>query len=443
MSQPPPEQTVRLDRSDAKVTKLELDGVSVAIRAGPRKVFTLPRVRIGSAEDNDLVLSSPGVSRYHAELVFESPSVRVVDLDSTNGTWFQGARVGEVELPDGAVLTLGEAELVIRRAVQTKLSPSGEGMAKHGLVGGGAAMQQVFDLVRAAAPTSISVLLRGESGTGKEIVARALHEISGRPGELVVFDAAATSPELIQSQLFGHRKGAFTGADQARDGAFRRAHGGTLFVDELGELPLDLQPRLLRALERREVTPLGSDSPVKVDVRLVAATHRDLEAMVEEGTFREDLYHRLAVFPVDLPPLRDRLEDLPVLCRHLLAGIGAGATITEEALARLGESTWPGNVRALRNALERATVLARGGAIQPGHLLLPGERTTGLVVSAAPASSGGKPETLAEAERRMILEALERTGQQKLAAQELGISESTLRRRLREYEEPGAGDPST
>jgi DNA-binding NtrC family response regulator len=364
--------------------------------------------------------------------------VRVVDLESTNGTWYQGAKVGDVELPDGAVLTLGEAEIEVQRATQTKLSPAGEGLGDHGLVGGGEAMAQVFDLVRAAAPTSISVLLRGESGTGKEVVARAVHALSGRRGEFVVFDAAATSPEMIQSQLFGHRKGAFTGADTAREGAFRKAHGGTLFLDELGELPLDLQPRLLRALERREVTPLGSDTPVKVDVRLVAATHRDLEAMVAEGSFREDLYHRLAVFPVDLPPLRDRLEDLPELCRHLLGDIGASATISDEALARLRQSPWPGNVRALRNALERATVLARGGPIQPTHLLLPGEKTT---TTPAPTPTG-KPETLAEAERRMILEALERTGQQKLAAQELGISESTLRRRLAEYREPVEDDPS-
>jgi two-component system NtrC family response regulator len=238
------------------------------------------------------------------------------------------------------------------------------------LVGISDEMQQVFDMVRRVAATEATVLITGESGTGKELIARAIHNGSERRGgEFVAVNCAAIPAELLESELFGHVKGAFTGAIKDRKGKFELADGGTLFLDEVGELPVELQPKLLRALQEREIEPVGG-TPRRIDVRVVAATNRDLEAAMGEGTFREDLYYRLAVIPVHLPALRQRRSDIPLLVRHFLQKHGGGAAVSVDAaaLAALTDYDWPGNVRELENAVERMLILRRGEVIGAGDL---------------------------------------------------------------------------
>lgn len=428
MKDAPIHETVRVERGARGVVRLEVDALVVEVISGPdrglRRTLPFSRLKIGKSPACGLVLSDPAVSSEHAEVVFSEAGVHLADLGSTNGTWLGGTKLAEATLAPGAEVRLGETVLRFGRDRCEFTAEAGEGESFQGLVGGSPAMREVYGLLQAVGPTGASVLLTGESGTGKEVAARALHEASGRPGPFVVFDAAATDAEMVRSQLFGHGKGAFTGAASARAGAFREADGGTLFLDELGELPLDLQPRLLRALERREVTPVGADRPVPVDVRVVAATHRDLPAMVASGAFRGDLYHRLAVFPIELPPLRARPEDLPALVRKLASVGGWALDLSPGAEAALRAHAWPGNVRELRNVLERAAILARGRPVTPDDLrLTPAARP-------AMAPPPGGIETLEAAERRLIEAALERHGGDRAkAAAELGVSERTLRRR--------------
>jgi DNA-binding NtrC family response regulator len=332
--------------------------------------------------------------------------------------------VREVYLTPGQTFRVGDTEVSVesRRSARTSLAREENRLGP--LVGASRPMRRLYSILRAVAETHATVLVQGESGTGKELIAQALHELSGRAGELVAFDAATTDPEMVRSDLFGHEKGAFTGAETAREGAFRRAHRGTLFLDEIGELAPQLQARLLRVLETRRVSPLGSDDPVAVDVRIVAATHRDLAAMARDGEFRHDLYHRLAVVPITVPPLRERLEDLPLLIEHLTETLGLELRLGKAAREALENYTWPGNVRELRNVLERASALASGREVEPEDLLLP-------VVSLDP---GAEAPTAEELERERIMRTLDRHGGNKTAAaRALGISLSTLHRRLRSY----------
>jgi len=279
------------------------------------------------------------------------------------------------------------------------------------LVGISDEMQQVFDVVRRVAATEATVLISGESGTGKELIARAIHNGSERREEaFVAVNCAAIPSELLESELFGHFKGAFTGAIKDRKGKFELADGGTLFLDEVGELPVELQPKLLRALQEREIEPVGG-TPRKIDVRVLAATNRDLESAMEEGSFREDLFYRLAVIPVQLPALRQRRTDIPLLVRHFLGkhGAAAGVTIDSAALALLTAYDWPGNVRELENAVERMLILRRGEVIVeddlPPKVRGEGKRSPGGVLN-LPAD--GYP--LEELEKEAVMEALQRTG---------------------------------
>jgi DNA-binding NtrC family response regulator len=292
------------------------------------------------------------------------------------------------------------------------------------------------------AGTDATVLLEGESGTGKELATRTLHCYSQRAGKrLVVVNCGALPETLLESELFGHVKGAFTGASMSRPGLFREADGGTLFLDEIGDLSLHLQTRLLRALQEKEVVPVGSETPIKVDVRVVAATHRDLAAMVKDGDFREDLYYRLNVVRVTLPPLRERRQDIPLLIDYLLRTLGrryrrGPVALDPDAQARLLAYDWPGNVRQLQNVLERALVLAEQDVIGPEHL--PDDiRPAGSFPRApgqATRSETGEPLSLAEVERQHVLRVLDSTnGNRQAAAHLLGISRRTLLRMLHRW----------
>jgi Nif-specific regulatory protein len=332
------------------------------------------------------------------------------------------------------------------------------------IIGESAALREVLAKVEQVAPTSSTVLLRGETGTGKELVAHAIHINSSREDKpFVRVNCAALAPGVLESELFGHEKGSFTGAMQRRPGRFELADGGTLFLDEVGDLPMDVQIKLLRTIQEREFERVGGSETIKVDVRLVSATNRNLEKMIEDNEFREDLYYRLNVFPINLPPLRDRLEDLPVLATHFTTKFARQmgtppAGVSAEALQRLREYQWPGNVRELENIIERAMILARGAELAAAHLDF-GRRAQSApsasgAVAAVPAAvaanpgSGATPaasaaavedgkslaERLLESERKEIMAAVERSkGNIASASRILGINRSTLYYRLRKH----------
>ncbi len=305
------------------------------------------------------------------------------------------------------------------------------------IVGESARMLDAFKTIARVAKSNASVLVRGESGTGKELVARTLHERSARArGPFVAVNCAAIPENLLESELFGHEKGAFTGAIGRRIGRFERASGGTLFLDEIGDMSMALQAKILRVLQEREVERVGGSAPVPVDVRLIAATHRDLEKDVRSGRFREDLYYRLAVVTVHLPPLRERGDDLRVLAEHYLTQYAAEydrpvRAISRDALAILRGHAWPGNVRQLRNVMESAVLLADGPSLLPCHL--PPEVSAPETVT-VPSDTAVSLVTLTELERRHIQKVLAISGgQMNVAADILGIHRNTLRRKLAEY----------
>jgi Nif-specific regulatory protein len=344
------------------------------------------------------------------------------------------------------------------------------------IIGDSAPLRDVLDKVEQVAPTNSTVLLRGETGTGKELVAHAIHINSPREQKpFVRVNCAALAPGVLESELFGHEKGSFTGALARRPGRFELADGGTLFLDEVGDLPMEVQIKLLRTLQEREFERVGGAETIKVDVRLISATNRNLETMIEEGEFREDLYYRLNVFPINLPPLRDRPDDLAPLVGHFIAkfsrqmGVTA-APASAEALAKLREYNWPGNVRELENIIERAMILARGAPVSTSHLDF-GRRATSHAATpvpiAVPAAVAPGPalaedgkslaERLLDSERKEIVAAVEKSrGNIASAARTLGINRSTLYYRLRKHglehllptkvavggDDPVGGDPA-
>lgn len=340
-------------------------------RAGMDRVFDKRLCYIGSAPDNDLILDDTSVSRTHVKLEGERGGYRLRDLGSKNGTWLAGTRVIEVLLTAGTQLRLGQTEVAFQLLDEVHEVALSREPKFGSMLGQSSQMREIFALLARIAATSVTVLVQGESGTGKELVAEAIHQHSPRAGgPFVVFDCSAVQANLMESELFGHLRGAFTGAVSTRQGAMTDADGGTLFLDEIGELALELQPKLLRALEKREVRPVGSNDRRRVDVRIVAATNRDLKEMVREGTFREDLYYRLNVVPVRLPPLRQRPEDIPLLVHHFLGDSQQNSaqrrsfTVSFETMKQLTEHTWKGNVRELRNYIERASVLSAGEELE-------------------------------------------------------------------------------
>ncbi|MBP6841301.1 MAG: sigma 54-dependent Fis family transcriptional regulator [Kofleriaceae bacterium] len=323
---------------------------------------------VGTAPGNDLVLTDDTVSRYHLELAATATGVRVLDCGSTNGTSVGGVTLGTGRVQPGAVLQLGRTRIRVDDGAPAEVALyPGEALA--GLRGRSPVMRRLMATMQRAAASEVSVLVVGESGTGKEVVARGLHDLGPRArGPFVAVDCAALSPALVASELFGHERGAFTGADRQHVGAFERAHGGTLFLDELGELPPALQANLLGALERRRFRRLGGRDEISIDVRVVSATNRDLRAEVNAGTFRLDLYYRLAVVTLALPPLRAHAEDLELLVEHFLRQAGhAGPRselISEATLRTLAQHHWPGNVRELRNVIEATLAMGEAPSLE-------------------------------------------------------------------------------
>ena len=425
--------------------------VATGADAGLEMSLGLPNVRIGTSPDNDLVLTDRAVSRRHAEIRMTPNGLLLRDLGSTNGTFINDVRITEAYIPPDAECRLGYSNLLIRQRTEERKVAVPRQNHLGELVGSSERMRELYGLIRAVAPTPTTVHLHGESGSGKELVARTLHTFSGRSGPFMVFDASVADAEMVRNDLFGHIKGAFTGATGSREGAFRQAHTGTLFIDEIGELPLDLQPRLLRVLETREVTPIGSDKSSRVDVRVITATHRDLAEMVRTGAFRADLFYRLSVVPIELPSLREIREDIPLMTEHLCQQLQLSCRISAAAMAALQSYPWPGNVRELRNVLERAAVMCGDREIRPEDLRLPktalAPAPTFPMAASTPSPTPVEPISipkpggadarahLREMERQMIIDAMERNRHNKAAvARELGIPLSTLKRRIKEYQ---------
>ena len=313
---------------------------------------------VGSGATCALVIANPSVSREHVELGIVPEGVTVRDLKSRNGTFYLQQRVQQITLTLGSRIQLGPVEIAIDPdADDLFVGPELDAGSYRGMIGSAPAMRRLFGVLARLEGSLVNVLVTGESGTGKELIARALHEGSSvASGPCVTVNCGAIPRELVSSELFGHRRGAFTGANEARRGAFESADGGTLFLDEIGELPIDVQPALLRALESGEVRPVGSDRVQMVRVRVVAATNRDLRTEASAGRFREDLFYRLAVVELAAPPLRERLPDVEQLANAFAAAAGAAA-LAPEVIANLRSRRWPGNVRELRNVVQAYVAL--------------------------------------------------------------------------------------
>ncbi|WP_394835108.1 sigma 54-interacting transcriptional regulator [Pendulispora rubella] len=345
-----------LDRRRASLPSLVL----VANMASTQEVsrpFGLAPIVVGTGNDCDLIVTDPAVSRRHCLFRITPQGILVRDLQSKNGTFVSNIRVQEAHVAPGHVLQIGGVSLRIRVTGEPSEIPLWPEASFGGALGGSTVMRALFHRLHQAAQSPEVVLLRGESGTGKELLARAIHDASPRAdGPFVIFDAAAITPALFEAELFGHVRGAFTGADADRTGMLATADGGTLFLDEIGELPLDQQPKLLRVLESKQYRPVGSNEWRSFDARIVAATHRDLHAATAAGEFRQDLYFRLAVFECVVPPLRERSDDIELLVERFLASDIPPRTVLDlphGALEMLASHHWPGNVRELRNTVSR------------------------------------------------------------------------------------------
>ncbi len=349
---------------------------------GPHAVALSGTMVLGTAESAALPVSDPKVSRLHAELELDDGGVWVRDLGSTNGTWIDGLRVDRVRFEENGRFRVGGLQLQVSFGAEPSKVPLWPQDRLGALLGRSEAMRELFLQLAKVASSDASVLIHGETGTGKELVAQELHAASKRAdGPFVVVDCASLPETLLEAELFGHARGAFTGAVAARVGSIEAADGGTVFLDEVGELPLSMQPKLLRVVESRTVRRVGETEQRPVDVRFVSATHRDLEAMVAQGQFREDLFFRLAVLPLYVPPLRARPGDLPQLLEHFLDGRNA-APLDQPTLELLAAQRWPGNVRQLRSFAERVAALGLERALA----MLKGAE--GAAEPAPPASSG-------------------------------------------------------
>jgi DNA-binding NtrC family response regulator len=346
----------------SKARELRLEGFSLTVVEGPDTGASLraqaSEVSVGTAQGSDLVLGDPTVSRHHFSITATPEGFLLRDHGSSNGTWVGSTRILSGYIDDGARVKAGRTVLrvdLLDEDICEALSPEDR---FGSLLGASDAMRRIFAALPRIAQSDSTVLLEGETGTGKGVLAAAIHEASARATRpLVVLDCTAIAPTLIESELFGHVKGAFTGAGTDRAGAFEQANGGTIFIDEIGELPLDMQPKLLRALEERTVKRVGGNQRIKIDARVIAATNRDLRTEVNRGSFRADLFYRLNVMRIHIPALRERTGDVERLARHFYGELMPDRTISNDLLEAFRRQAWPGNVRELRAAVERAVLL--------------------------------------------------------------------------------------
>jgi len=402
------------------------------------------KITLGRSRVADVPIDDFTVSEFHVELEGHEAGIEVRDLDSWNGTYYEGARITRAVVPPGATLVLGES--AVRVDVATEPQPRRPVRDSFGaLIGRSTAMRELFALLERLAPSDLAVFVEGPTGSGKELVARALHDCSHRAkGPFVVLDCAALPASLAESVLFGHTPGAFTGAVEHRMGVFEAANGGTVFLDEVGDLPLDLQPKLLRVLEQRLVTRIGENRPRPVSVRVVSATWRDLRRMVNQGTFRDDLYFRLAQTRVVLPSLAERREDIELLVAEFLRRLPRDAacarSISREALAELAKRDYPGNVRELKNTVERAAYMCDGPVIRPQDLAFErllergGGREEPADDGELPEFKGAKRTAVDDFERHYLERLMHKTnGNIAMAAALAGIERHYLRSLLKKH----------
>jgi transcriptional regulator with PAS, ATPase and Fis domain len=360
------DETTRVS-SDAR--GMRLLSVELVVVDGPDRGTRVPihngTARIGTAEGSDLRLTDRTASRVHCEIRVKPQTVLVRDAGSTNGTFCEGLKITEAEVPAGATLRIGGSAVRVDIGEEPAFVDVSQRESFGELVGGSLEMRRVYAILERVAPTDTTVLVQGETGTGKDVVARSIHATSKRAnGPFVPIDCGAVPEALFESELFGHVRGSFSGAVSDRKGVFEEADGGTLFLDEIGELPLGMQAKLLRAIETRTVRRIGANAAKPVDVRIIAATNRTLVRAVNEGTFREDLFYRLAVVEIVIPPLRARREDVPILAAHFYRSLGGTGDLPQTFAQRLASRGFPGNVRELKNFVERAMLL---GTISPSH----------------------------------------------------------------------------
>ena len=442
MSESPTQHTAQL-YTDAATGQLRERHFRVAVVRGPdqgqERTLDTGTTLVGTHPNNDLVLTDKTVSRYHLELQVKSDGIKVTDLDTTNGTKLGGTRIGSITVTGASKLRLG-------KTTEIQLIPDDENVDvpaflsdRFGSVlGTSNCMRDMFALLQRVATTDATLLMEGETGTGKEAIAESVHRASHRANApFVVVDCGAIPKDLIQSELFGHIRGAFTGAHSDKTGLIEAANGGTLFLDEIGELDIELQPQLLRVLEKREVRKVGDTTARSVDIRVLAATNRDLRQMVREGTFREDLYFRLAVVRAAVPPLRDRRDDIPALVSHFASRAGGeGFAVPPTMMDELCNYDWPGNVRELRNVVERALSLGTTGL--PAH-----RATTAGGSPIAPAPTDDMLDLPFKEAKGQLIEGFERAylthllgkhrGNISRAAADAGIDRNYIHRLVKKY----------
>lgn len=391
-----------------------------------RVIMKKKKLIVGKSENCDLQLSDSFVSSQHLSITSTDRGFLVADLESTNGTWVGDAKIKEIYLKDGEKIKIGKTQILVslKKNEKEKIVP----YAKDtfcGMVGSTKEMKYLFSKIQKVAATDMTTLILGETGTGKEMIATAVHDLSERREKpYVAINCGAMTPQLIESELFGHEKGAFTGAEKQHKGVFEQADGGVLFLDEIGELSLDLQTKVLRVLEYKTLRRVGGDSEIKIDVRVVAATHRDLAKKVKDGSFREDLFYRLYVLPLKVPPLRERKQDISLLVQSFITSLTSdNLSIDPEALDQLQQHDWPGNVRELKNTLMRAVAFCEDHTITKQDI---------EIIRVNPAKV---ERAVPEDEIVRIQEALKKAGGDKNeAAKILGMGRSTLFRKIKQLE---------
>ncbi|MEJ7733406.1 MAG: sigma 54-interacting transcriptional regulator [Polyangiaceae bacterium] len=444
---PPPSRGAAGTLTTVRADHVELPALRVVVT--PRQGAALeaelgvePLV-VGSDAGCDLVVADARVSRRHCELRLGERGIVVRDLGSKNGVQIGGVAMLEGVVPPGVELRIGNSTLAVHAGTALRSVSLSPGNAFGEALGGSVVMRALFARLERAAQTEETILLLGESGTGKELLARAIHERSNRRGgPFVVLDCSAISPGVVESELFGYVKGAFTDAGAGRLGLLEQAHGGTLMIDEIGELPLELQPKLLRALESRTVRRVGANDYRPFDARVVAATHRDLRARLQAGEFRQDLYYRLAVVEALVPALRDRREDIPLLVERFLAAQSpprAWADLPGNALELLTAHGWPGNVRELRNVVTRLLLFPGSlASFQPSPT---GSTSPPLAAIAALGLREAREAVLEHFERAYIaIKLAETSGNVSRAATAMGVSRQFLHRLIDRYGLRGGGD---
>lgn len=431
--------TLHVSRGELVVPAIEVV-VSLGARPIARVPLGLRPLVIGSGEGADVIVGDPRISRRHAEITLTERGLRVLDLDSKNGVFLGAHRVLDALITPTDVVSLADAvTIAFRIAGAPAKIPLSRDVAFGGAIGGSPAMRALFAVLEKAAPTDQTILLAGESGTGKEVLAHAIHERSRfRNGPFVPFDCGAVSPGLVEAELFGYVRGAFTGAATDQQGALARANGGTLFLDELGELPLDMQPKLLRALESRCYQPVGGRGYLPFEARIVAATHRDLASAIRERRFREDLYYRVAVVLVNVPPLRERREDIELLVESFLEQLippRALEDLPRGALEMLTRHGWPGNVRELKNTVVRLVLFGDVANAIEGVSVPAGASPFGLTRKVLELTYRDARESIVQSFERWYLEEKlrESGGNVSKTADRIGVSRQLLHRLLAEH----------